>query len=67
MELLAFLLCSFKKQRIAEDEPEKVAQKAKASFSRKRKRGYRNAITARMPNPMFPVSRRELAPSTRDI
>ena len=37
------------------------------SFSRKRKRGYRKANTARLPNPMFPVSRRELAPDIRDI
>src|SRR5579864_3306395 len=27
--------------RVAKDEPEKAPQKAKASFSRKRKRGYR--------------------------
>src|SRR5438309_11377545 len=45
----------------------KSGQKAKASCSRKRKRGYRKANTARLPNPMFPVSRRELAPVSWDI
>jgi hypothetical protein len=52
--------------RVAEDEPEKAALKAKASFSRKRKRGYRMELRSQ-PNLMFPVSRRELAPANSDI
>jgi hypothetical protein len=54
-------------QRVAEDEPEKVALKYKGLFLRKKEKEVQNANRARMPNPMFPVSRRELAPSTRDI
>jgi hypothetical protein len=58
---------SFLLQRVAEDEPEKVALKYKGLFLRKKEKEVQNANRARMPNPMFPVSRRELAPSTRDI
>jgi hypothetical protein len=54
-------------KRVAEDEPEKVALKHKGLFLRKKEKEVQNANRARMPNPMFPVSRRELAPSTRDI
>jgi hypothetical protein len=54
-------------ERIAEDEPKKLALKHKGLFLREKEKEVQNANTARMPNPMFPVSRRELAPSTQDI
>jgi hypothetical protein len=44
LKLCHFETCS---QRVAEDEPEKAALKAKASFSRKRKKRFSDADTAR--------------------
>jgi hypothetical protein len=52
--------------RVAEDEPEKAAKKQRPLFPGKGKEAI-GMQKLRMPNPMFPVSRRELAPSTRDI
>jgi hypothetical protein len=68
MLLLAFSLC-YSKQRIADDEPEKVAIKANGLFFQEKEKRLSESEcnTARLPNPMFPVSRRELAPVTRDI
>src|ERR1035441_9016927 len=67
LKLCHFETCSYASSRGRASK--KRPKKKMASFSRKRKRGYRNAglNIARVPNPMFPVSRRELAPSTRDI
>jgi len=53
--------------RIAEDEPEKVAIKANGLFFQEKEKRLSEANTSRLPNPMFPVSRRELAPDIRDI
>jgi hypothetical protein len=53
--------------RVAEDEPKNLALKHKGLFLQKKEKEVQNANRARMPNPMFPVSRRELAPDTQDI
>jgi hypothetical protein len=64
MTLLAFVSV---KARVAEDEPEKAALKRKASFSRKEEKRLSDPSYSSQPNLMFPVSRRELAPASRDI
>jgi hypothetical protein len=51
--------------RIAEDEPGKSGLKNKGLFFREKEK--RLSATAHLPNLMFPVSRRELAPASRDI
>jgi hypothetical protein len=54
-------------QRIAGDEPEKAASKSKGLFFQEKEKRLSATATAHLPNLMFPVSRRELAPATRDI
>jgi hypothetical protein len=54
--------------RIAEDEPEKSATKQNGLiFQEKEKRLSGKQIIRALPNPMFPVSRREVAPVSPDI
>jgi hypothetical protein len=52
--------------RIAEDEPEKAAIKKYGLFFQEKEKRLSDANSSQ-PNLMFPVSRRELAPASRDI
>jgi hypothetical protein len=53
--------------RIAEDEPEKVAIKSKWPLFPGKGKEAIGCRYSSQPNLMFPVSRRELAPASRDI
>jgi hypothetical protein len=63
MELLAF--CIYR--RIAGDEPRKSGLKSKGLFFQEKGKEAIGCRYSSQPNPMFPVSRRELAPDIRDI
>jgi hypothetical protein len=53
--------------RIAEHEPGKRSLKSKGLFFQEKEKRLSAIATAHLPNLMFPVSRRELAPASRDI